>query len=92
MSSAPPTPSTTSPSQTFDTVGGTVTATCQATLAVLTLWTPKPSYMVENVEAGPAMVARVTFHSIGERLVVVSRVTCATGAPVASTTTSNPEP
>jgi serine/threonine-protein kinase len=88
---ATPTPPTGSQPQTFSSAGGSVTASCQGAMSVLDSWTPKPTYSVNNVEAGPAKVARITLQSTAERTVVATRVTCDSGVPIANTTTSDLE-
>ena len=83
------TPTTTSPPQTFTSAGGSVDVTCQGSMAVLTAWTPNPTYTVKNVAAGPAKVARVAFQSTVEKLVAVMRVTCDNGVPSVTQKSSN---
>jgi hypothetical protein len=82
----PPTPATTSPSRTFDTDGGTVTATCQGALAVLTSWAPKPAYTVKKVDPGPAKFARIMFQLTSNGHPVNVRIACDTGTPTATIT------
>jgi hypothetical protein len=80
------TPTTTSPPRTFDTDGGTVTAECRGTLAVLTSWAPNPGYAVKNHDAGPTAVARMMFKSTSTVRTVNIQVTCDTGTPIANVT------
>jgi hypothetical protein len=68
--------------------GGTVVATCESAGAYLLSWSPAPGYAVAQgqVVRGPAAVASVTFDA-GSATVTMN-VSCSTGTPVSSTSSS----
>jgi hypothetical protein len=60
---------------------GSVTATCRSGAAYLLYWKPDPGYRADDVNRGPAAVARVLFSGPGHS--VLMRVSCSRSTPVA---------
>jgi serine/threonine-protein kinase len=80
---APVPPTTAGPTETFNSEGGSVTATCtRADQAKLLSWTPARGFHVDSVAAGPADTAFVVFMH-GQSSVRLS-VTCQDWQPSAS--------
>jgi serine/threonine-protein kinase len=80
----PPPPTTAGPgTETFTSVGGSVTATCTgADLAKLLSWTVARTYRVDALDAGPAPTATIVFRH-GDEYVHMA-VTCRDGQPSVS--------
>jgi hypothetical protein len=66
---------------------GTVVATCESVGAYLLSWSPAQGYGVAQVVRGPAAAASVTFAAGGGGTVTMD-VSCSTGTPVSSTSSS----
>lgn len=88
-SAQPPTaaPSTTPGGITrgLTTQGGTLIARCRAGQATLVSWSPAQGYQAEDIHAGPAATATLTFETENREIQV--RVTCPAGIPTARTIT-----
>lgn len=80
-SGKPPASASPASQRVFTTVGGTVTAQCEAGGAYLDNWVPQQGYAADRWTQGPAAVVGVTFFasSSGVRI----EVSCAAGVPVA---------
>lgn len=72
---------TTSPPTTLTSAGGSLIAVCTAAGAYLTSWSPAENFQVDEVQRGPARVARVVFQS-GSTDVYLG-VVCHDGLPTA---------
>jgi serine/threonine protein kinase len=88
-SPVPPDPTPTPPPasggpKTFPSLGGSVVATCDGTLAYLQSWTPAPGYKVMNLHRGPDTNASLIFHANQSRITV--SITCPAGQPESSIT------
>ncbi|MGE5290661.1 MAG: hypothetical protein ACM3ML_26415 [Micromonosporaceae bacterium] len=88
----PARPPTTTPATTpggitrsLTTRGGTVIARCLTGQATLLSWSPAQGYDTENVRAGPAPAATLTFEA--EHTEIRVRIDCPAGIPTAHTTT-----
>ena len=64
--------------------GGSVVAECQAAGAYLVSWNANPGFQASRVVRGPAATARVTFDDWQRNRSVVMVITCANGAPSAT--------
>jgi hypothetical protein len=62
--------------------GGTLVASCAGARAYLVSWSPQQGFGTSDVVRGPATRAQVTF--TGAQLTVTMVVSCATGAPTAT--------
>lgn len=91
--SATPTPRhTVGPSRSLSSPGGTVIARCEGDLAYLMSWSPAQGWSVEEQARGPARSTMIKFEGDTDRnddLEVTLTVTCRSGAPVASVTTTS---
>lgn len=67
------------------TPGGTIVARCTAGQATLLAWSPAQGYDAEDVRAGPAPAAILTFETADTEIRV--RVACHGGLPTAHTST-----
>lgn len=69
----------------LDTPGGTIIARCHTGQATLRSWSPAQGYDAENITAGPAPIAAITFEA--ENTEIQVRVNCPAGIPTARITT-----
>ena len=70
--------------------GGTLVASCAGARAYLVSWSPQQGFGTSGVVRGPAAKAQVTFTSAQLRVTMV--VTCAAGAPTATTSAVSAAP
>jgi hypothetical protein len=69
----------------LDTPGGTIIARCHTGQATLISWSPAQGYDSEEIHAGPAPAATMTFEA--EHTEIRVRVVCPAGVPTAHITT-----
>jgi hypothetical protein len=76
-------PATTTPpadrTKTLSSAGGTVDARCEGGKATLLSWVPKDSYVVQKVNAGPAVTTAIVFKKKASRIRMT--ITCVAGVP-----------
>jgi hypothetical protein len=86
--SSTPTQPATAAGTVFTSSAGTVTATCGSAGARLLIWSPAQGYEVDHVVRGPAAAASVVFGANTNMGTVTMNVSCPSGTPVSSTSSS----